>query len=202
MSSANGTATQRKTLSSQIDRLDCILDGLADGLNEAVTQAVKDAVEQAVRVSVRETLQTVFKEIANNPQFHDMIRALIVPAQISPAPAQAQVVKEAAQPKPPARRWGARLCTWAGSLICSKWSQFKLLARSGWGYLKVLWKHRWSVLSLTGVAVSVGIGSFFLGPVISAIFAGLGGASMAVLVVAGIAVWRVCDIAGRFNHLS
>src|SRR3954464_7899019 len=39
----------RKTLASQLDRLDAILDTLGEGLNEAVATAVEQAVETAVR---------------------------------------------------------------------------------------------------------------------------------------------------------
>src|SRR5439155_25922717 len=42
----------RKTLASQLDRLDSILDGLSEGLNEAVATAVQGAVELAVRQAV------------------------------------------------------------------------------------------------------------------------------------------------------
>jgi hypothetical protein len=52
---ANGRS-ERKSLASQLDRLDLILDGLADGLNEAVAQAVKEAVVVAVEAAVRELL--------------------------------------------------------------------------------------------------------------------------------------------------
>jgi hypothetical protein len=53
--STNGRS-ERKSLASQLDRLDQILDGLADGLNEAVAQAVKEAVVVAVEAAVRELL--------------------------------------------------------------------------------------------------------------------------------------------------
>ena len=57
----------RKTLASQLDRLDSILDGLSDGLNEAVATAVEGAVERAVRQAVgqavKETLQAVKTDI-------------------------------------------------------------------------------------------------------------------------------------------
>jgi hypothetical protein len=48
--------SERKSLASQLDRLDRILDGLADGLNEAVAQAVKEAVVIAVEAALRELL--------------------------------------------------------------------------------------------------------------------------------------------------
>jgi len=40
---SNGNA-QRKQLSSQLDRLDTVLDDLAYGLNRSVANAVKDVV--------------------------------------------------------------------------------------------------------------------------------------------------------------
>src|SRR3954453_8084433 len=61
----------RKTLASQLDRLDSILDGLSEGLNEAVATAVEGAVERAVRQAVgqavKETLQAVTTEAETNP---------------------------------------------------------------------------------------------------------------------------------------
>ena len=53
--STNGRAP-RKTLATQLDRLDLILDGLADGLNEAVATAVQEAVSRAVAAALREVL--------------------------------------------------------------------------------------------------------------------------------------------------
>jgi hypothetical protein len=52
--SSNGQS--RKTLASQLDRLDTILDGLADGLNEAVATAVREAVGLAVQEAVAAVL--------------------------------------------------------------------------------------------------------------------------------------------------
>jgi hypothetical protein len=53
----------RKTLSSQLDRLDGILDGLADALNESVAAAVEKAVGN------------VIAEILTNPAFTERLRA-------------------------------------------------------------------------------------------------------------------------------
>jgi hypothetical protein len=46
----------RKTLASQLDRLDMILDGLAENLNEAVANSVKEIVNVAVQEAVRAAL--------------------------------------------------------------------------------------------------------------------------------------------------
>src|SRR5262249_304930 len=46
----------RKTLASQLDRLDMILDGLAENLNEAVANSVKEIVNVAVQEAGRAAL--------------------------------------------------------------------------------------------------------------------------------------------------
>jgi hypothetical protein len=65
--SADGR-TERKSLASQLDRLDRILDGLADGLNEAVAAAVKQAVVVAVDAAVRELLASAELQRRLHPQ--------------------------------------------------------------------------------------------------------------------------------------
>lgn len=74
---ANG---QRKSLASQIDRLDGMLDGLADGLNDAVAQAVQGAVA----IAVKEAVQAVLTEILTNPAVLAKLQAA-QPAQEQPA---------------------------------------------------------------------------------------------------------------------
>ena len=54
---------ERKTLASQLDRLDGILDTLGEGLNEAVAQAVQQAVELAVREGVHQGVRGALSEI-------------------------------------------------------------------------------------------------------------------------------------------
>jgi hypothetical protein len=56
MTTTSNNRAERKSLASQLDRLDTILDGLADGLNEAVASAVKAAVVVTVDAAVRELL--------------------------------------------------------------------------------------------------------------------------------------------------
>jgi hypothetical protein len=58
----NPNGRDRKTLASQLDRLDNILDGLADALNESVAAAVHQAVAG------------VLTEILTNPTFADRLR--------------------------------------------------------------------------------------------------------------------------------
>jgi hypothetical protein len=63
-SPSNNGRLQRKSLSSQLDRLDNILDGLDGALTGAITDAVKDAVSTAIAEAVRATLI----EVVSNPE--------------------------------------------------------------------------------------------------------------------------------------
>jgi hypothetical protein len=97
----------RKTLASQIDRLDAILDGLSEGLDQAVAQAVREAVGLAVQ----EAVQAVLAELLTNPALREQLQR----------PAEA----EAAPPDDPANRSGggkgrlAALCGRAGDRLRS-----------------------------------------------------------------------------------
>jgi hypothetical protein len=53
---SNGRA-ERKSLASQLDRLDGILDALADGLNQAIERTVELAAERAVANALARNLQ-------------------------------------------------------------------------------------------------------------------------------------------------
>jgi hypothetical protein len=70
---------QRKTLASQLDRLDAIIDTLGEGLSGAVSGAVEQAVESAVRhavsLAVKEATQAILGEILVNPD----LRAALAP---------------------------------------------------------------------------------------------------------------------------
>lgn len=110
---ANG---QRKTLASQIDRLDAMLDGLADGLNDAVAQAVQGAVALAVK----EAVQAVLTEVLTNPAVLAKFQAAAQPEQ----PAE-----------PPASKGPSRLAAWRN------WAGAKLkkageCCRAGWQRLR------------------------------------------------------------------
>src|SRR5262245_63641128 len=71
----------RKTLASQLDRLDSILDALSDGLNEAVATAVEGAVERAVRQAVgqavKETMQSLLTEVLSNADLLGALRTVL-----------------------------------------------------------------------------------------------------------------------------
>src|SRR5215468_8837747 len=58
----------RKTLASQLDRLDTILDGLAENLNEAVAMAAANSMKEIVNVAVQEAVRAALVEILTNAE--------------------------------------------------------------------------------------------------------------------------------------
>jgi hypothetical protein len=97
----------RKTLASQLDRLDGILDGLSEGLSDAVASAVREAVGLAVQ----EAVQAVLTELLTNPALREQL--------------QRPAAAEAAPPDGPANRSGggksrlAALCGRVGDKLRS-----------------------------------------------------------------------------------
>src|SRR6516162_244442 len=77
----------RKTLASQLDRLDGILDGLSEGLDQAVAQAVREAVGLAVQ----EAVQAVLAELLTNPALREQLQG---PAAAQPAAPDGPANKE------------------------------------------------------------------------------------------------------------
>jgi hypothetical protein len=111
----NGTA--RKTLASQLDRLDGILDGLSEGLNQAVAQAVREAVGLAVQVAV----QAVLAEVLTNPLLREQLQR----------PAEA----ESDPPEDPANKQGGGKSRLAA--LCSRVrNKLRSAGRAGAGYLR------------------------------------------------------------------
>jgi hypothetical protein len=104
MNPTTNTNGQRKSLASQIDRLDTLLDGLADGLNEAVAHAVKGAVALAVK----EAVQAVLTEVLTNP-------AVLAKLQAATQAAQPERPTDAPKPKGPGRFAAWR--NWAGAQL-------------------------------------------------------------------------------------
>src|SRR6516165_3192192 len=76
----------RKTLASQIDRLDSILDGLSEGLDQAVAQTVREAVGLAVE----EAVQAVLTEPLTNPALREQLQR---PAASESAPPDGPATK-------------------------------------------------------------------------------------------------------------
>jgi len=100
----------RKSLASQIDRLDRMLDGLAEGVNDTVVTAVKEAVGQAVRQAV----QAAITEVLTNTMLQERLRSAAAPAS-EPASKNRGVVHGIRR----ACRWLANLAKGACSGTCA-----------------------------------------------------------------------------------
>jgi hypothetical protein len=190
MTTTTTNGQERKTLASQLDRLDSILDGLSDALNEAVATAVEGAVEravkQAVSEAVRETLQAVIAEVVSNPDLLAAARTLLAPGTPADVP-----------PDPPERPRGlfgracdgikaalavaAAACNGAGAYVANKAAAVKSAARSGW---RLLSRFRGRLLIACGVGVAAGAVTLLAAPWLGVAAAAVGGffATLAVKV--------------------
>jgi hypothetical protein len=97
----------RKTLASQLDRLDSILDGHSEGLTDAVASAVREAVGLAVR----EAVQAVLTELLTNPALREQLQG---PAEAEPAPPDGPANKQGG-----GKSWLAALCGRVGDRLRS-----------------------------------------------------------------------------------
>jgi hypothetical protein len=160
----NGQA--RKTLASQLDRLDSILDGLSEGLNEAVATAVEGAVgravKQAVGEAVRETLQAVIADALTNADLLAAARALLTPGSPAEVPAD--------PPEPPRglfRRAGEKVkaglvvAGTACAAVAGQAAGAKAVARAGRHLAK---KFKGRVLAACGVGVAAGAVTLLAAP--------------------------------------
>ena len=94
---SNSNGQERKTLASQLDRLDAILDTLGEGLNEAVASAVQEAVETAVREGVHQSVRGALSEVLSNPEVLAVLRAALAPELASSQTGPATPVPPAPQ---------------------------------------------------------------------------------------------------------
>jgi hypothetical protein len=181
MSNTNTNGRQeRKTLASQLDRLDNTIDALADGLERWVA----DAVRQAVTVAVAEAVQAVLRELLARPE---LLRQFVPPAApVSPAEPQPQ------QGFSPLRRAWMEVCTRLASVwvwlrsnaggargtlaerVRGYWQRVREAARKIWGL-------RWPVLLSLGIGLLAGGVGYVTGPVVSAVALGLCSAAMSLL---------------------
>ena len=80
----------RKTLSSQLDRL----DGILDGLDAALAGAVQEAVEQAVKQAV----QAVLTEVLTNRELQEQLHQAAQPAPpLEPPPSKQSMLNRLGQ---------------------------------------------------------------------------------------------------------
>jgi hypothetical protein len=96
--SENGRA--RKSLASEIDRLQEILDRLSENLDAAVTAAVASTVREAMTAAVQEAARAAIREVLTNPAPQKPLGAGQMPATDPSAPVPVRLADRAA------RCWG------------------------------------------------------------------------------------------------
>jgi hypothetical protein len=160
----------RKTLASQLDRLDSILDGLSDALNGAVASAVEGAVERAVKQAVgeavRETLQAVIAEVVSNPDLVAAARTLLAPGTVvdvspdnpTPPPERPRGLLRRACDRVQA---GVAVAANACAAVAGRAAGAKTAVRAGWGLTK---KFRGRVLLASGVGLAAGAATLLAAP--------------------------------------
>jgi len=204
----------RKTLSSQIDRLDAMLDGLADNLNEAVAMAVKDSVAEVVRNAV----EAAVKEVLSNPE---LLRAALgqhtprsTPVQSNTATPQRRSFKDMLKG---VWSWACKKVTQGASSVKKQlgqgltWCVEKL--RNGWAALRnghsrlaaccvgtlatlgavsvTLWRFRKSCSLALSVGLLAGVIGYFAGPIISSVLCGLSGVALSLSSMILLPLWRL-----------
>jgi hypothetical protein len=195
----NGNA-QRKQLSSQLDRLDQILDGLSDALTESVADAVKEVIGQVVS----EAVSLAVKEVLSSPE---LLKAALNKHEPTTPTTKRRTLKE--------------LLRSAGGYVGSKMQQAatsvkgKVLTSWTWCCEKLrkacnatigafvgvpgtvvkiacgLWTFRKSCAIALSVGILAGVSSYFAGPVISSIASGISGAGLTVASMILVPLWRL-----------
>jgi hypothetical protein len=164
----------RKTLASQIDRLDSILDGLSDGLNEAVATAVEAAVERAVQVAVRqavgeavkETLQAVLTEALTNADLVAAARTLLAPGTPADVPPDNPTTPPE-RPRGLFRRVGDKfqagvaVAANACAAVAGRVAGVKTAVRAGWQLAR---RFKGRLLAAGGVGLAAGAVTLWAAP--------------------------------------
>jgi len=196
----------RKSLSSQIDRLDSMLDGLADNLNDAVAADVKEAV------------RSVLKEVLASPELSLALhRSRLVATPEMAAPSEpAPAIISAGGPVRRAWHWLGRQVLAVVHAGCSslRWAKQTCGAAihgvengysSGWQYLRGLASAAWEkwqmfqwltgpVLIALAIGAGVGIAAYSAEPVVAAITSGVGGFVTTLAVQASVMFRRLWSI--------
>jgi hypothetical protein len=184
------TNGQRKTLASQLDRLDTILDTLDEGLQEAVASAV----QEAVGVAVREAIKGLVTEVLTNPDLLSQVRTLFTPVIVKHAtqPVAGEKLQVAVKERF-AQLWsgikdrGSAVKQTCGQVLrrIGQWAG-KLLSR-----VRVLGRFKRQLLLSTGVGLAAGAVSYFAGPYVAAATGWLGGFVTTIGVQAALAWERL-----------
>ena len=153
MTTTNGTA-ERKSLQSQLDRFDAILDGLSENLNDAVATAVRETVDQAVRAAIPDG----FRALAGDPALAATLHGICAPP--------ADLVFDAAPVRPaePSRLHACQsLLTGLRRRVARRWHETRTLAALVWHCCR-------RVLAVLFVIALLGMGGYAAGPAVCGAF--------------------------------
>jgi hypothetical protein len=183
---------ERKTLSSQLDRLDLILDALAEGLPQAVDLTVRETVGAAVQ----EAVKAAIIEVLSNPDLLARLRPASKPEPATvPSPPRgpgwlgrlAGATRAACQTAGQLVKKGAsKVARVAGNVVQAArhqlavtWQEGKKLAQAGWAFLRtalgVAWHMRKPLIIAVGAGTLIGVGCYCAGPVVASTVSGLAG---------------------------
>src|SRR5215475_9251844 len=181
----------RKTLASQLDRLDTILDGLAENLNEVVAMAAANSVKEIVNVAVQEAVRAALVELLTNSE---MQKRLI---DVQPTPTMIHLREKArscwswivraakgtwtkiVMASNKVKSMGSLLVKVASTKVQQARKEIVRSIRSGWMLMNTLAalakRFRKQLVVAIGVGVLVGMICYFAGREIASIGCGLSG---------------------------
>jgi hypothetical protein len=190
---------QRKQLSTQLDRLDQILDGLSDALTESVADAVKEVIGQIVS----EAVSLAVKEVLSSPELLKAALNKHEPIQRPKRRTLKDLLKSAGsylgdKAKRTAGAVKSKLITswtWCCEKVrkCCKATIGACVNLSG-NVMKIacgLWTFRKTCAIALTVGILAGASSYFAGPVIASIASGLSGAALTVSGMILVPLWRL-----------
>jgi len=195
---SNGNV-QRKSLASQLDRLDSILDGLDQALTGAITEAVKEAVSTAVSEAVRATLI----EVVTNPDVLSLLRGGIAPVASAPLAADAAATTPTVIGR--VRRfvssaWQRALAKVRG--VGAGVAQRVCSVRDGvvatYQGISAIWRWKRAVLIALGIGAAVGVVGYLSSPWCAGVIGGIG--AMGTALGAQLAFWTRRLFAGFAVH--
>jgi hypothetical protein len=176
---------QRKQLSDQLDRFDeqmaradSILDALADGLNQAVGDAARIGTREAVTSAVIELLTNVDLRTA-------LHKATAPPAEVKPTFWQ-RIKARVHHAKTRVKEAAARIT----HVVSEKVAAVKAAATSAASPARLVWRLRKAALVGLGVGLVVAGISYAATHGVAAALSGLGAATTALAIQAGVWVRR------------
>jgi hypothetical protein len=184
---------QRKTLASQLDRLDNTIDALADGVNKAVA----DAVREAVTLAVQQAIELVVREVLARPELLRQLTGQTIPAAV---PAATEPVP--AKPAKPAMlmsvlSWiGSKfrgIFKWAGRKSCGVPSRIRSVCQWAREKGQSVWAFRGAVAVSLLIGLAVGMAGYLAGPFLSSVALGACSSAMSLstfLAAPFVRLWR------------